>query len=188
MTNKITKTDIVDVDIVDAVELISDGYSTSYRTCNLLSTSSSTNEVIIASSNSLDVILDIIDEPVQPGDYAVIRGNSVAGRYIVDQLIDLITFTVDGYIGNSIGGIVDFYHPPGASKVGVDNSHLTYTHKSNVQEVFEDLDGYVMPRPSRYGQFLYCADSSNLTFNKEQPIINDQGFILVNDQDVIIVQ
>lgn len=41
---------------------------------------------------------------------------------------------------------------------------------------------------AQVGQFLYCADSDVPTFNPEWPLVNDDGFIITNDDDYIVVK
>jgi len=44
-----------------------------------------------------------------------------------------------------------------------------------------------MPKPTEYGQILYAVDSVNLEYVNAKPIINDEGLILINEDDVMVV-
>jgi hypothetical protein len=137
----IDKSDIADLDIVDAAELASDGYSV-YRTDALVSTTASTGYVVINSTTSLD-ILENKDEPVEAGDRVYISGNAADGYYTVDAIISSDTFSVVEPIVDSIGGSVAFMYPAGATKVGVNHLLLTQSTATTLQGVLQDLDAAV---------------------------------------------
>lgn len=186
--NKISKTDVNDQEFVDAIELASDGYSTSYRTVSLVSTTAATRLVVISSPTNLDV-LDNVDEPLQIGDIVNIYGNAAVGWYIVEEIIDLVTFRVVEPILDSTGGSADFYHPAGATKVGFDPRNTASTNATNVQQAIEDLDtaisdGYVNVAAECIGQVFFSVDGQ--TFQPALPITTNQGW-LVNDQGTLIV-
>jgi hypothetical protein len=181
MTNRIARTDVVDIDFVDAVELIADGYTT-YRTVNLASTTASTRRVVIT-GGTLDV-LDNVDEPLQVGDFIEISGTAAAGRYTCSDVVDSVTFEVAESILDSTGGTADFMHPAGASKVGIDNTNLSYTHAITVQGALEDLSVGNMPVPTQIGNVLFAISASQ--FSVAQPITTNEGW-LVNEQGILIV-
>lgn len=183
--NKILKTDIDDNDFVDAIELASDGYYV-YRIGNLTSTTASTKTVIINQLSFLDR-LDLVDEPLQHLDRVYILNNNIDGYFTVNQVLSSTNFSVLESIPDSTDGLIHYIHPAGALHVGIDNTNLSFTDAINVQKALEDLDGYLIPRPTEYGQILYAVDSSNLVFLATKPIINDEGLILVNEDDVIVV-
>ncbi len=138
----IDKSDISDLDIVDAVELASDGYSV-YRTESLVSTTASNKQVVISSSGPIDV-LENIDDPVEFGDRIFISGSTAAdGYYTVDSILDETTLTVLESIPNSTGGTATFMYSAGATKVGIDATMLSQTNKNTLQGVLEDLDAAV---------------------------------------------
>lgn len=138
----IDKSDISDLDIVDAVELASDGYSV-YRTESLVSTTASNKQVVISSSGPIDV-LENIDDPVEFGDRIFISGSTAAdGYYTVDSILDETTLTVLESIPNSTGGTATFMYSAGATKVGIDATTLSQTNKNTLQGVLEDLDAAV---------------------------------------------
>jgi hypothetical protein len=188
MSNRVSRTDVDDQEFVDAVELASDGYTTSYRTVGLVSTTAATRIVVISSPTDLDV-LDNIDEPLQVGDIVNIYGNAAVGWYTVEEIIDLVTFRVIEVILDSAGGSADFYHPAGATRVGFDPRNTSSTSATNVQQAIEDLDtaisdGYVNVAAECVGQVFFSVDGS--TFQPALPITSSQGW-LVNDQGILIV-
>lgn len=185
MSNKISKTDVTDNEFVDAIELASDGYF-AYRSGNLVSTIAITKIVKINSSGYLDR-LNLVDEPLEVEDRVYIFNGSIDGYYTVSSILDSERFTVYETLANSTGGIIKYLHPPGASKVGVDPSRLRFTEEIDVQAALEDLDGYITPKPTEIGQFLYAVDSENLVFVAAKPVVNDDGFILTNDDGIVVV-
>ncbi len=142
MSNKIAKEDVTDEDFVDAVELISDGYSI-YRTVTLTSTTTATRNVVINPADSLDILTDV-DDALQIDDLVDISGNVAAGRYTVELIIDSTTFRVVESILDSAGGAADFVHPAGATKIGVDGYELAHSSSSVLQDVLEDLDDAIV--------------------------------------------
>lgn len=77
--------------------------------------------------------------------------------------------------------VVDIYFPFRESFANMDESAL------RVMVVHGVTSGGISVKPTQIGQFLYSVDSSNLVFTPERPVINDDGFIMVNEDDVIIV-
>ena len=118
--NRILPVDVSDSEFVDAIELASDGYYI-YRTVSLVSTTTSTKEVVISTPTIVDR-LNNVDEPLQIGDKVYIFNNAADGYYTVAAIIDpASTFSVVESIVDSVGGDAYFMHPAGALKVGVDN-------------------------------------------------------------------
>jgi hypothetical protein len=186
--NKIRREDLLDTDFIDQIELSSDGYLL-YRTDALLSTTNVGGIVTINPSSFLD-LLDFGDQIVESLDRIYIYGSSAAdGYYIVNQIIDGYNLSVLQTIPDSTGGNINFYYPAGATKVGIDSSNLLYTDKVVVQGALEDLNQYIVPKPTQLGQIMYSADSSILKFTPELPIVNegDEGFILTNEDGYIVV-
>lgn len=189
MSNNISKTDVRDEEFVDTIELASDGYYI-YRTGLLTSTTNSTKVVLINQQNSLDILLNI-DEPLQVNDRVLIQGSSSAdGYFIVDAIIDNVSFSVKETISDSVGGTIYYMHPAGAFKIGFDSSNTINTKANNVQQAIEDLDaaipkdGYVDVAAQCVGQVLYSINGVN--FIAALPITSNQGW-LVNDQGILIV-
>jgi hypothetical protein len=190
--NEISKTDINDSEIVDAIELASDGYYV-YRTVSLVSTTSLTREVKISTPTNLDR-LDNVDEPLQIGDRIEIIGNIAAGFYTVEDIIDPTdTFKVLESILDSTGGTADFIHPSGASHIGVNSYSFNNTSSTNLQEILEDFDvaiteadgyGASLPNANYVGQLLFSVDGTK--FVRCMPITTDYGWI-VNDFGLMVV-
>jgi len=188
MTNRVSKTDVDDREFVDAEELASDGYTNSYRTVALVSTTAATRNVVIDSSGPIDVLSNV-DEPLQESDIVEVQGNAAAGRYTVELIIDDVTFRVFESIPDSTGGTANLYHPAGATKVGFDPSNTNSTDATNVQDAIEDLDaaiadGYVNVAAECVGQVFFSVDGQ--TFEPALPITSSQGW-LVNDQGILLV-
>jgi hypothetical protein len=189
MANEISRTDVRDVDFVDAIELASDGYYI-YRIGSLTSTTNATKVVLTNPSDSLDVLINV-DEPLQVADRVWIQGSSAAdGYYIVNTILNDISFSVNEDIPDSTGGTIYYMHPAGALKVGFDSSNTINTSADNVQKAIEDLDaaipedGYVDIDAQCIGQVLYSVNGSN--FQAALPITSSQGW-LVNNQGLLIV-
>jgi hypothetical protein len=181
MSNRISKTDVADVEFRDAEELIADGQTT-YRTVGLVSTTAATKRVVISSPGILDR-LDNVDEPLQAGDIVVISGNAAAGTYTCAAIINATTFSVVQAIPNSTGGSADFQHPAGATVVGINNTTLSYTTKTTVQGALEDVPG-ALPVPVQVGNVLFAVDTGQ--FSIVQPITSRQGW-LINEDGILIV-
>lgn len=136
------KEDFVDVDIVDAEELGSDG-TTEYSTGVVVVSTTSSNKRVVFSSVNLKYDED---EKAQSGDIVVISGTSGGsgdGTFTIDNVINETTIDVVETIGDSTGGSANFRHPPGAKKTGFDSTGLTQTTADNVQEAIQDLDGAI---------------------------------------------
>lgn len=189
MSNRISRTDVVDTEFVDAIELASDGYTNPYRVVAIVSTTSGTRDVVISTPTILDR-LDNIDEPVQVGDIFEIETGVAAGRYTVEEIVDPDnTFRVLESIADSVDGYGNLYHPAGATKVGFDPSNTNNITATNVQEALEELDaslqdGYVDVAAQCVGQVFFSVDGQ--TFQPALPITSSQGW-LVNNQGLLIV-
>ncbi len=78
--------------------------------------------------------------------------------------------------------VVDIYFPFRESFADMDESAL------RTMVVHGVTAGGISVKPTDIGQFLYSVDSDNLVFTPERPIITDEGFLMVNEDDVVIVQ
>jgi hypothetical protein len=141
MPGGITKEDLEDLDIVDAEELASDGSSSFqiFSGVTTVSTTSSTKRVVLSGIDLLDR-----DDPLEAEDIVILSGTSGAdGTYTVDDVVDSVTFDVNESIADSTGGTCEARHPPGAQKVGLDDTGLTNVTADNVQDAITDLDGAI---------------------------------------------
>lgn len=184
--NKIRREDVLDSDFIDAIELSSDGYLL-YRTSDLLSTTAIGSIITIDPSSSLD-LLDFGEQIIESKDRVFIFGTDDGygdGYYTVNQVIDSFNFTVFETITNSVNGFINFYYPSGASKVGVDQTNLTFTDKTNVQEALEDLSLLVTPTDN--GQILYSDDSEELAFRVRKPVAVEPGYFIMDNLGNLIV-
>lgn len=130
----IAKEDIKDLDIVDSRELLSDGTDAYQSGVGVVSVTASTKTVVVSGG----IVYN--DDPVEPGDLVTIAGNAAAGDYTVDTVTDDTTFTVVEATTDATSGTVTFYHPPGATKVGIDPTNLNLTD-DNVQDALESIVG-----------------------------------------------
>lgn len=151
--------------------------------------------------NSSAVYCDIIDQTTGAG-FNVLTGSHANDRIFGFSRkggtgVDGNSFEVelrsikDGYDFTSsvsytweIGqpGLVDIYFPFRESFALMDESALRIMVVHGITS-----GGGGLPKPTQIGQFLYSAESDNLNFTVEQPVINDEGLIMVNDDDIIIV-
>lgn len=153
----IRKEDIVDAEIIDAVELASDGTTVFVNDATVVSTTSSTKTVVISGE---DLVYDK-EEHLEVDDIVVITGTSGGsgdGTFTVSSIIDSTTFTVNEAIGDSTGGSADFVYPPGSSKVGVDPANLFFSSGVDVQQVIEDLDYGLSTRHKTLRHLIHFID------------------------------
>lgn len=134
----LSKDDIKDVELVDAIELAATG-SSFYRTgSSLVSTTTGTNTV------TLNAAFSVIygDDPIEVGDFAILAGTTggADGTYTVASVLTDQTFTVAEALATSTGGTVGFKHKAGALRVGVDTSTFTHSSSSTAQAVLKDVD------------------------------------------------
>ncbi|MBT8428377.1 MAG: hypothetical protein KJN79_00550 [Gammaproteobacteria bacterium] len=154
----IIREDIRHEDIVDAVELESDGLtSVIFTGATLVSTTSGTKTVVLSG-----VDLERDPEIVEAGDIIILAGTSgggaADGTYTVAARIDDLTFTVNEAIATSTGGTCETQNPSGASKVGFDDTGLTYVDASNVQDAIEDLDASITSGGALHGKAIFKID------------------------------
>lgn len=155
----IRKEDIVDADVIDAVELASDGTTVFVDNATVVSTTASTKTVVISGE---DVVFDK-EEHLEINDIVVITGTSGGlgdGTFTVASITNSTTFVVNETIGDSTGGTADFIHPSGSTKVGVKSSTLTLSSSDNLQSVLEDIDTFIS---EAYGRFFDGYDSAGGT-------------------------
>jgi len=134
----IRKEDLVDLDIVDAYELISDGYYVYYSAIGkIVATTAGSKNVEITGFRLSDV-----DHPVEAGDRVRLintSGGSADGYYIISAIINDSNFTVVESINNSTGGDGYFMYISGAAKVGFDPAGLVVTTAKNLQDAVKDI-------------------------------------------------
>jgi hypothetical protein len=143
----ITKDDIKDIDLVDAIELASTG-SAFYRTgITLVSTTTGTNLVTV--NGSFSIIYG--DDPIEVGDIVVISGTTggADGTYTVASIVTDQTFTVSTPIATSTGGSAGFKNKAGALRVGVDSTTFTQVTGLTVQALLKDIDSKLGDRAYR---------------------------------------
>ena len=138
MPGGLRKADIEDTEIVDAVELLSDGTVVIRSGVTVVSTTSATKQVVLSGIN---IIYDK-DDRLQSGDIVTLSGTSGGlgdGTFTINVIVDDVTFSVIQVIGNSTGGLASLKHPAGATKVGVNPTNLTFSSASVLQTVLEDV-------------------------------------------------
>lgn len=132
---KLRRTDILDTEIVDAIELASDGTTTLQGGVSIVSVVGATKTVTITGWN-----LNEPDNPIEAEDIAVITGNAAAGTYTVASVVDNTHFVVTEAIVDAAGGAVEFRYPAGALKVGFDPVGLVVATSNDVQGALQDHD------------------------------------------------
>jgi len=132
----IRKEDLADLDIVDALELGSDGYYIFLSAIGqITSTTSSTKTVVING-----FLLNDRDNPVEAGDRVRLLNTSGAdGYYIINSIINTTSFTVVENISDSTGGDGYFMYNAGALRVGFDPTGLSITTSKNLQGALKDV-------------------------------------------------
>lgn len=140
MPQGLSRYDINDLEIVDAVELKSHGTTVIMTGVTVVSTTSATKRVVVSGV----YLVNEPDERVEPIDKVVLTGTSGAdGNYTVSATINDTTFEVVEAIADSVGGTAEFLHPSGSLRVGFDPTGLTHTDALNVQEAISDLDAEI---------------------------------------------
>ena len=77
---------------------------------------------------------------LEPGDIVSITGNNAAGIYTVESISDSEDFLTKEDIVDSTGGTISIFHPPGSTRVGVDNNNFSVLQSNNLQDILEELD------------------------------------------------
>jgi hypothetical protein len=137
----IRKEDLVDLDIVDAVELASDGYYV-YLTGTLVSTTTGSNLVTINLPFDGEGLITGRDHPLAPGDRIRLTGTSgglADGYYLVNLPISDTSFSVTTSIATSTGGNIYFMFREGARQVGFDPTGLLTITAHNVQDAIREV-------------------------------------------------
>lgn len=131
----IRKSDIVDVEIVDRLELASSGSGYIWKSgVAVLSTTNATKRVVVSGYDTGDY-----DDPLAVGDIVVISGSSGAdGTYDVAVVVDSASFDVAQTIPTSTGGLATFKYPSGASQVGYNPAGTSLT-ATNLQSAVTQL-------------------------------------------------
>lgn len=130
------KEDIFDLDILDAGELKSDGYSVFASNVDILSTDHNTKNIVVSNFYLLSP-----DEYVESGDRILLSNTITAdGYYTVNEVINGTTFSVIESIENSTGGKCTFMYNAGASNIGLDPTGMQSVTAHNVQDAIFQLD------------------------------------------------
>jgi hypothetical protein len=168
----VSRQDILDQSIVDAVELASDGTTSIFLGADLVSTTSATRTVVLVTGAPYLINGDT-DEIVEAGDRVTLSGTSggaADGTYTVESVTDDDTLIVVEAIADSTGGTLSAFHPVGASKVGFDPTGLTNTTATNVQEALEDIDAAVssggITEPQHEDLYTLAHDEVRTSFDE----------------------
>jgi hypothetical protein len=130
------KEDIFDLDILDADELRSDGYSVFASNVEILSTDHNTKNIVVSNFYLLSP-----DEYVESGDRILLSNTITAdGYYTVNEVINGTTFSVHEDIQSSSTGTCTFMYNAGALNVGLDPTKMLSVTAHNVQDAIEQLD------------------------------------------------
>jgi hypothetical protein len=138
----IRKQDIVDADILDADELISDGYEIYLSSIPVITTTSGTKTVVIALPPDGEGLTYAGDHPVAPKDIVHIYGTAGGlgdGYFTISTIVNDTTFTTHENIGTSTDGYVSFIYPSGALAIGYDPTKQIIITAHNVQDALDQL-------------------------------------------------
>jgi len=141
MVNGIRKEDLDDLDIVDSIELASDGY-TVYLTSTIFSTINAGSVITINYPSDGEGLITGRDHSAQTGDRVRLTGTSgglADGYYIVNSIISETSFSVNEVIASSTGGTIYFMYSAGAKSVGFDPSGLITITANNVQDAIKEI-------------------------------------------------
>jgi len=132
--SKIRKEDIIDAEIVDADELISDATLVYFATITIVSTTTGTNIIVVSgfTFNNPDV-------QVEAGDLIQITGSAAAGTYTINSIINSTTIDVVESIVTSTGGTADLLYDSGSLRVGFNPAGLTAVSATDVQNAIQQL-------------------------------------------------
>lgn len=187
--NRIISPDILDTEIFDAQELSSDGYS-SYLTLPLVSISSGIFTVDPTGVLSGGITIDP-EFPVESGDRIYVEGatpGSADGYYTIFNIFTNTTFNVEEVTVNSTGGNILFFHPSGASRIGVNTDNFIQISSSNVQDALEELDTALASAGGdvevQDNDVQVVAAASTLNFGTRLDVTDDGGGEITVDADV----
>ena len=127
---------------------------------------------------------------------SIIAPTTLIGRWI----------RVQGFVAGGGGG-GDGYVTLNGDVIGQSNANTVIKLQGNNVSDIVPTDGYVLtwstalnewipfptsgsssfPVPTEIGQMLYSDSSDNLAFTIERPLMNDNGLIMTNDNDVIVM-
>lgn len=115
---------------------------------------------------------------------------------------------VQGFVAGGGGG-GDGYITLNGDVIGQSNANTVIKLQGNAVSSTAPTDGYVLtwsqidnswipypntgggtpfPIPTEIGQMLYSVSSDNLAFTIERPLMNDDGIIMTNEDDVIVMR
>jgi hypothetical protein len=136
----ISISDIIDNEINDSFEQLSDGYMV-YGTGVISNCNSLTKTITIIPLSNFNNLING-DSCIQSKDRIYIYGSTNSdGYYTINTIISGTQFTVLENISNSINGNILYMHPSGASKIGFDYRKSKNITANTVQKALEQLDG-----------------------------------------------
>jgi hypothetical protein len=105
------------------------------------------------------------DDPLEPGDLLTISGSSAAdGDYTVEAVVSDTEFQVVETIPDSTGGTVDFIHPEGASRVGIDNVNMPEVTGSTLNLALRQMSTTLVMTDDVNGDAIVEDDTGNFMF------------------------
>lgn len=137
----IRRSDVLDADFLDALELRSDGTSI-YLVTSVVSTTSTSKKVTIALPTDGEGLITGRDHPAETGDILIISGavSSANGTYHIDTVLSDTECTVLEELGDSSGvGIATFIYPAGGLNIGFDPTGQNITKSTNIQQALTDI-------------------------------------------------
>lgn len=100
------------------------------------STASITKNIYVPSAQFITWQLDI-------GDKVSIYENIASGIYTVDSIVDQQNFIVVEPIVSTTSGMIEIYHPVGASLVGIEDTNFDIIAGTDLQTVIDDIDDHL---------------------------------------------
>lgn len=127
--------DFEDEGFVSADELGADGSTTIFTGAAVVSTTSTTKEIVLS---NVDLFRS---ESLEAGDLVTLVGTGPAdGDYTVAAVTGVDRFTVSEAIPDSTGGTCAAKYPAGSSRIGIDTSNFACTNATQLQQALADID------------------------------------------------
>ena len=140
--SELRSTDILNSEVFSEIQLSSDGYTEYYSGVTVISCTAIDNTFLV--NPFLNISLLDPEARISIKDVVLLYGSSAAdGYYVISEILDQTHFTVFGYLNNSTGGTLQFFYPPGASKIGFNPINTCVVTSTNVQGAISQLDAAI---------------------------------------------
>lgn len=167
----IRRSDVLDADFVDALELRSDG-TLVYLVTSVVSTSSTSGQVVINLPEDGEGLITGRDHPAEANDIVIISGTPGGtgdGNFTIASVLSDTSFTINETIGTSNGGgTATFIYPAAGLNIGFDPTGQTITTANNIQQALTDIAnnsiGMTSGQHRSLRQLIHLADGSGGPF------------------------